>query len=78
MCTNYDRYITDKDLQRKLKKLNAPLDIDDDITEEIVAVDKKTFYMISDEIYVGEDKVFDLKIDIDGVNTNPPAADFEV
>lgn len=51
---------------------------DDDITEEIVAVDKKTFYMISDEIYVGEDKVFDLKIDIDGVNTNPPAADFEV
>ena len=34
MCTNYDRYITDKDLQRKLKKMNAPLDIDDDITEE--------------------------------------------
>ncbi len=34
MCTNYDRYITDKDLQRKLKKLNAPLGIDKDITEE--------------------------------------------
>ncbi|MFN8673981.1 MAG: hypothetical protein U0457_18110 [Candidatus Sericytochromatia bacterium] len=58
-------------------KLVGPI-IDDDITEEAIAVDKKTFYMISDEMYVGEDKVFDLKINIESANSGVSPDTFQL
>lgn len=34
MCTNYDRYITDKEIKKKMKALKYPVKNDDDFTDE--------------------------------------------
>lgn len=34
MCTNYDRYITDKEIKKKMKSLKYPVKNDDDFTDE--------------------------------------------
>ncbi|MCC6864808.1 MAG: SOS response-associated peptidase family protein [Ignavibacteria bacterium] len=34
MCTNYDRYITDKEIKKKMKSLKYPLKNDDEFTDE--------------------------------------------
>ena len=34
MCTNYDRYITDKEIKKKMKSLKYPVKNDDDFSDE--------------------------------------------
>ena len=34
MCTNYDRYITDKEIKKKMKSLKYPVKNDDEFTDE--------------------------------------------
>ena len=34
MCTNYDRYITDKEIRKKMKSLKYPVKLDDDFIDE--------------------------------------------
>lgn len=58
-------------------KIKGPV-MDEDVTEESIAIDTKTFLMVSDEVYVGSDMVFQLKINVDGTNINVPAGTFDV
>lgn len=58
-------------------KLKGPI-IDEGITEESVAIDAKTFLVLSDEVYVGDEMVFQLKINVDGTNIDVPAGTFDV
>lgn len=58
-------------------KLKGPV-MDEDVTEESIAIDAKTFLMVSDEVYVGSDMVFQLKVNVDGTNINVPAGTFDV
>ena len=48
--------------------------LDEDVTEENVALDAKTFLIIADEVYVGQELVFQTKINIESTN-GPVAAD---
>lgn len=58
-------------------KLKGPI-IDEGVTEESIAIDAKTFLMLSDEVYVGDEMVFQLKINVDGTNIDVPAGTFDV
>lgn len=49
MCTNYDRYITDKEIKKKMKTLKYPFKNDDDFTDEdIESLKKKDIRLTSD------------------------------
>lgn len=49
MCTNYDRYITDKEIKKKMKTLKYPFKNDDDFTDEdIKSLKQKDIRLTSD------------------------------
>ena len=52
--------------------------VDDLVTEENIAVDAKTFLIIADEMYSGEELVFQTKINIESTNSTLPADTFTI
>lgn len=52
--------------------------LDAEVTEENIAVDTKSFTIIADEMYSGQDLVFQTKITIEGTNVPVPADAFAI
>lgn len=73
MCTNYDRYITDKEIRKKLKKLKIPVKIDDDLTEEDLEALKQKDIRLTSDILALQKKANDTVMTIMNwsINWNP-------
>ncbi len=52
--------------------------LDDAVTEETIAIDAKTYMIIANEVYSGEELVFQSKINIESINPSVPAGTFEL
>lgn len=50
--------------------------LDSEITEENIAIDAKSFMILADEMYAGDTLAFQLKMNVEGVNTNLAANTF--
>lgn len=51
---------------------------DPEITEENIAIDIKTFYIVADEMYAGKDLVYQTKINVETINSQLPSNTFDI
>jgi hypothetical protein len=52
--------------------------LDDEITEENIAIDTRTFTILADEMYAGKKLVFQTKMAVEEINLSLPANTFEI